>query len=100
MLGLSELLILFQEKQSNPNARVTHTDEYHKCSTCDTELQGSYCPQCGMDATETRFSIKAVWNHFISVFDLADRSIPRTLLDLIYRPGYMISDYLNGRRRL
>lgn len=100
MLGISELLVLLHEEQRNPRAKITNTDEYHKCTTCDTEFHGRYCPRCGMDATETRFSIKSMWKQFIAAFGVDDRSITRTVRDLFWRPGQMIGDYLGGRRRL
>lgn len=36
----------------------------------------------------------------MSVFDFTDRSVPRTVRDLFWRPGYLIGDYLDGRRRI
>ena len=88
------------ERQRDAGQWTKFSDEHHTCPSCGFSFDGRFCPQCGMDATESRFSLRGVWNHFLAVFDFTDRSVPRTVRDLFWRPGYLINDYLDGRRRI
>jgi hypothetical protein len=41
-----------------------------------------------------------VWNSVAEVWGMHSRSLPFTLLQLFLRPGYFISDYINGKRQV
>ena len=43
-----------------------------------------------------RFSLKQAIDLFLDVWDVNNRSVFRTMRDMLLRPGYMIRDYLNG----
>lgn len=66
------------------------------CHTCETEYQGNYCPRCGQSAKIGRYSFKTAFLSFLDVWGLGNRGMFRTIRDLIFRPGYMIRDYLKG----
>lgn len=68
----------------------------HECASCGTEYQGNYCPRCGQSATIGRFSFKKAVQLFLDVWGMGNRSMFRSLRDLMFRPGYMIRDYLRG----
>ncbi len=67
-----------------------------KCACCGTEYVGNFCPRCGQSASVNRFSFKQVIDLFLDVWDVNNRSVFRTMRDMLLRPGYMIRDYLNG----
>ena len=67
-----------------------------KCACCGTEFVGNFCPRCGQSASVNRFSFKQVIDLFLDVWDVNNRSVFRTMRDMLLRPGYMIRDYLNG----
>lgn len=70
----------------------------HTCLNCDTEFTGNFCPRCGQSGGVSRLTLKHTLQNTMDVWGLGSRSLPRTLWHLIYRPGYMIGDYLEGRR--
>lgn len=70
----------------------------HVCLNCNTAFTGNFCPRCGQSAGVTRFTLHHALNKALEVWGLGNRSLPRTLWHLIYRPGYMIGDYLEGRQ--
>ena len=70
----------------------------HVCLNCNTTFTGNFCPRCGQSAGVTRFTLRHALNKALEVWGLGNRSLPRTLWHLIYRPGYMIGDYLEGRQ--
>ena len=72
------------------------SDEVHVCASCGTRYQGNFCPRCGQSAKVGRFSFKKALMHFLDVWGVGNRSMFRSLRDLMFRPGYMISDYLRG----
>lgn len=71
-------------------------DEEHDCATCGTHYRGNYCPRCGQSASIGRYSLKNAVLLFLDVWGLGNRSMFRTLRDLVLRPGYLIRDYLQG----
>ena len=70
--------------------------EEHDCATCSTHYTGNYCPRCGQSASIGRYSFKNAILLFLNVWGLGNRGMFRTLRDLIFRPGFMIRDYLSG----
>ncbi|MDO4496548.1 MAG: DUF3667 domain-containing protein [Bacteroidales bacterium] len=69
------------------------------CMNCDTHFHGNYCPNCGQAAKTHRLSFMGVIRDVLQLIgDLDSRSI-RTCLELFYRPGHMIREYvLDGKR--
>lgn len=86
----------FRLWQRRPHQVAPLSDVIHKCATCGTEYQGNYCPRCGQSATVGRFSFKKAFLLFLDVWGVGNRGMFRSIRDLIFRPGYMIRDYLNG----
>lgn len=68
----------------------------HECASCHTEFQGNYCPRCGQAAGVGRFSFRKAVLLFLDVWGIGNRSMFRSIRDLMLRPGYMIRDYLRG----
>ena len=76
MATLREKYKAFKAWQQQPHQVAPMSDEEHTCTTCGTHFAGNYCPRCGQSARIGRYSaIKAF---------------------LLFRPGYMIRDYLQG----
>lgn len=71
-------------------------DESHDCLTCGTHFVGNYCPRCGQSARVGRYSVRKAFMHFLDVWAMGNRSMVRSIRDLMLRPGYMIRDYLHG----
>ena len=79
-----------------PHVVAPLSDSTHECAACGTEFQGNYCPRCGQSASIGRFSFKKAAMLFLDVWGMGNRSMFRSLRDLVLRPGYMIRDYLSG----
>lgn len=88
----------FRLWQRRPHKVAPLSESTHVCSSCDTIFQGNYCPRCGQSASVGRFSFKKAVMHFLDVWGMGNRSMFRTLRDLVFRPGYMIRDYLGGKQ--
>ena len=88
----------FRMWQRRPYEVAPLKNEHHVCSSCKTEFTGNYCPRCGQAAEVGRFSFKKTLMLFLDVWAIGNRSMLRSLRDLMLRPGYMIRDYLSGMR--
>lgn len=73
--------------------------ERFACLNCHTVFAGNYCPLCGQSRSVAgRFSARNFFKHvLVSLFRIANGFV-RTIVDLLYRPGYMILGYLRGKR--
>ncbi len=67
-----------------------------ECLNCHTVFTGDFCPRCGQSATVSRFTFRHALMKTLEVWGMGNRSLPRTLWHLVYRPGYVIRDYLSG----
>lgn len=70
----------------------------HICQNCGFEYEGNYCPQCGQKCELKRITFANVTSHVFEAVTCFDAKVPRTCLQLFYRPGLLISDYLQMRR--
>ena len=86
----------FKEWQVKPHEVAELTADKHECATCHTEFHGNYCPRCGQKSSVGRYSFKTAFLLFLDVWGLGNRGMFRTIRDLLFRPGYMIRDYLSG----
>ncbi len=68
------------------------------CLNCGTALQGPFCHYCGQpDRNFMRF-FPALLREFLSEFLELDSRFARTMKPLLFRPGRLTRDYLDGRR--
>lgn len=86
----------FKEWQLQPYQVTPLSEEQRECATCGTHYQGNYCPRCGQSAMIGRYSFKNAFMLFLDVWGLGNRGMFRGIRDLLFRPGYMIRDYLRG----
>ena len=81
-----------QEPVAIPDVEHSH----HICHHCGYGYYGRCCPQCGLNAEYERFTFKRLISNFLDIWGLGNRPMFRTIRDLMWRPGYMIRDYLGG----
>ena len=86
----------FRIWQRRPHELAPLKEEEHVCASCGTSFLGNYCPRCGQSAKVGRFSIKKAILLFLDVWGLGNRGMFRSIRDLMFRPGYMIRDYVGG----
>ena len=70
----------------------------HTCKNCGLEYKGKFCPRCGQKANISRLTPRNLLSNTLEVWDFNNKSVPGTILELFYRPGHFIRDYLNGHR--
>ena len=93
---LGDIYRHFKEWQLQPYQVAPLSEEQRECATCGTHYQGNYCPRCGQSAKIGRYSLKNAFMVFLDVWGLGNRGMFRGIRDLLFRPGYMIRDYLRG----
>jgi hypothetical protein len=69
-----------------------------QCLNCGTELKGPFCYFCGQpDRNFMRFFPALLRDLMEDLLDLDSRFV-RTLKPLLFKPGRLTRDYMNGRR--
>ena len=100
MMGiLKEKYQCFRQWQQKPfDYHDTH--EHHVCRNCGAESDNNYCPRCGQKAVYGPMTWRSVWQGLLDVWGVGSRSLPYTLWQLLWRPGYLIRDYISGKRQV
>ena len=99
-MKIKELYHRFRSWQISP-ARDYKTDsDKHVCANCGCEFEGTYCPTCGQKNTVGVVTWKSVGYDLMKAFGKESESLLSSILQLLGRPGYLISDYINGRRKI
>lgn len=99
MMTLKETYIKFRNWQKTPFEVAPLSGEDQECTTCGTKYKGNFCPRCGQSAkVESRMSLWKTLLLVLDVWGVGNRGMFRTLRDLILRPGYLICDYIQGKR--
>ena len=74
------------------------TDDRKLCQNCSAPLHGNYCSQCGQRDWPGGLTFSAVAGEvFDDVFSW-DSRIWRTLVALVFRPGFLTAEFIAGRR--
>ncbi|MBO4803390.1 MAG: DUF3667 domain-containing protein [Muribaculaceae bacterium] len=89
----------FRRWQENPfDFQDSHHP--HKCCNCGGESDNNYCPRCGQKAVYGPITWKSVWQGVMDVWGVGTRSLPYSLWQLLWRPGYLMRDYISGKRQV
>ena len=81
------------QPETQPERKTT------KCLNCGTEFERNFCPECGQSADTGRFTMRFIFENLIAAFTSKDGGIWFTLKNLFTRPGAMVVELLNGKRR-
>ena len=81
------------ETETQPEVKTTH------CLNCGTEFEGNFCPECGQIAETGRFTLRFIFGNLLAAVLGRDGGVAYTLKNLFSRPGKMIVEILNGKRR-
>ena len=99
-MTLKERYKRFKAWQLNPFDWSFDENERHHCENCEYDFTGKYCPHCSQQAGLGKISWKSVILSTAEVWGMGNRSLLFSLWQLILRPGYFISDYINGKRQV
>lgn len=69
-----------------------------KCLNCGTECNSEYCPRCGQKTSTQRFQVGEILLNVITSIIGGDNKLLGTCKNLVTRPGYMIREYILGKR--
>ena len=69
------------------------------CLNCGTIVEDRYCPSCGQENVEIKESFGHLVRHFFDDFTHFDSKIVVTLKYLLFKPGLLTKEYLNGKRK-
>lgn len=90
----------FRVWQRKPFRYVNRSKGKTTCHNCGTEYDGNFCPVCGQRAGVGRIGWKSVQQGVMLLWGMDSRSLSYTLFQLLFRPGHLISDYINGKRQV
>jgi ribosomal protein L32 len=82
----------WRRKPKKETAPLTH------CENCGTELRGHYCSNCGQAAIDYRRSFRHVIIDVLDSFLNWDSKFIRTIGLLLWRPGWLTNQFVDGRR--
>ncbi len=69
------------------------------CRNCSHVVDKRYCGNCGQENTEENKSFHHLFTHFVEDLVHYDSSFWKTVKALLFRPGRLTIEYLEGRRR-
>lgn len=74
------------------------TDSPVFCRNCRAPLRGNFCCQCGQRHWPNDLSFKDVAGEAVEEVFSWDSRLWRTLVPLLFRPGFLTSEFIAGRR--
>ena len=100
-MNKEEFLNAYRQWKLDPMKHIPQANEEKQhCGCCETEYTGNFCPRCGQKAGIKRITWASIWKGLFNLWGMGSRSLPNTLWQLIWRPGYLIGDYISGRRQV
>ena len=72
--------------------------EVHACPNCEHEFKGHYCPNCGQSDSEFDRPAGFVFYDFLGNLFAFDTRLLHTFRDLLFRPGFLTSEFFKGKR--
>lgn len=96
---LKEKLEQFRQWQREPfNYTFTSNEEQH-CNNCGNAFIGNYCPYCSQKSNIGHIGWHSVQQSVMDIWGLGTRSLLYTIWQLLWRPGHLIEDYIDGKRQ-
>jgi hypothetical protein len=78
--------------------RHMHVEVGQPCANCGTILQGPWCYSCGQAGEDYHRSVFRLVGEAVEGLLHADGRLWKTMPHLLYRPGRLTRDYLDGKR--
>ncbi len=72
-------------------------DPASACLNCADPTPGNFCPNCGQRKTEVLVSVRAMVMDVLEDEFVLNRRLPRTLVNLFFRPGFLTVEHVHGR---
>jgi uncharacterized membrane protein len=68
------------------------------CLNCGAEVTGKFCPECGQENVDSNENFFHLVGHYTADFFHFDSKIPRSVILLLTKPGFLTKEYWQGRR--
>ncbi|MBW4696898.1 MAG: DUF3667 domain-containing protein [Aphanocapsa lilacina HA4352-LM1] len=68
------------------------------CLNCGELTPGNYCIHCGQPNETYRVSTRKLVADFINDYFTVDLKFPKSVLPLLFKPGFLTNEYIAGRR--
>ena len=78
--------------------RVSSAGPLKTCANCDSQLAGQYCAICGQRTKNRMITLWELIREASDIIVSLDSKLWRTLTLLLFRPGRLTRDYLEGKR--
>lgn len=85
--------------EQNSVIEENSTPKITKCLNCGNEFEGKFCPECGQRADTKRFTVRFIFTNLLQAILSNDGGVWITLKSLFTRPGQMMLDIINGKRK-
>jgi len=72
-------------------------DDRKLCKNCNIEIVDSYCSNCGQKYRERKETLRDLLYEFMGSFTNFDSKFFRTLIPLLFRPGKLTMQYMEGK---
>lgn len=70
-----------------------------RCRNCGASAPGAYCPACGQETRLALPTVRELMRDAAGRLVAVDGRLWRTLCLLMFRPGFLTREYLDGRRK-
>ena len=90
----------FRQWQLDPFAYKLNDPSPHHCVNCGNDYVGNFCPICSQREGMGAITWRSVLLSIGELWGLHNRSLLYSLVQLFFRPGYFISDYISGKRQV
>src|ERR1700754_4875958 len=68
------------------------------CLNCGSIVLGRYCQVCGQENIEPKETFWSMLRHFLEDITHFDGKFFVSMKDLLFKPGFLSSEYIKGRR--
>jgi hypothetical protein len=78
-------------------SRETRSTPERPCLNCGDATVGMFCPRCGQRKVDVRISLRRMLGEVMDDQLSLNSTLPRTLFALLFRPGCLTREYVQGR---
>ena len=90
----------FRQWQERPYEHKLNSDQVQHCNNCGCDFTGNFCPVCSQKAGLGRVGWRSVRQGIMDIWGLGTRSLLYSVWQLLWRPGHLIGDYIDGKRQV
>ncbi|MDX1454088.1 MAG: DUF4286 family protein [Gammaproteobacteria bacterium] len=104
IMSASRRIVPDQDYQPDPDMTLLQsTDDISGglpvCGNCLEPVPGRFCAQCGQEDRTYLLSLRELLSDFFGDLINFDSRFFKTMVPLLFRPGYLTAEYIRGRRQ-